>query len=265
MSEQLHDAEAPGQSAGLPERIQVRDRWSIALHWFNAGCWLVLVLTGLGVSTGDSWRLVPAFWPEAMQGLVGGNQQLINLHAAVGGVWIAGIATYASLRWRSHVVPFLREVLVVTPRDLARSLWITAVILGQLLGFFRHVALPPTYRLNAAQRLLGTTVVLGSVAIALSGVYLFLAPHLLNFADSDLYGALYRASVLLHGAAVYLILTALIAHVYFSTVEQRPALEGMRSGYLSLEFLRRERSLWYDEIVRRYRYGERGDDATRRE
>ncbi|MBK1671698.1 formate dehydrogenase, partial [Rhodovibrio sodomensis] len=93
-------------------------------------------------------------------------------------------------------------------------------------------------------------------AIALSGLYLFLAPSLLSFPDSSVYGALYRTSVLLHAAAVYLILMALVAHIYFSTVEHRPALEGMRSGYLSLEFLRRERPLWYQEIVERYRSGE---------
>ena len=49
--------------------IRVRTKDVIAIHWFNALCWLVLVPTGFGIISGDFVRLAPQFWPHFMQNL----------------------------------------------------------------------------------------------------------------------------------------------------------------------------------------------------
>ena len=67
--------------------IKVRDMKTIRLHWFNAFCWLVLLVSGFGIVSGDVIRLVPAAWPELMQGIFGGNATLVLTHAVIGIIW----------------------------------------------------------------------------------------------------------------------------------------------------------------------------------
>jgi len=230
--------------------IRVRDRWTIRLHWFNAACWLLLVASGLGIISGDSLRLAPAVWPTLLQGLFGGNANLVLFHAAIGIVWAAGIALFALLRWHTVVLPFLRSVLVLTPAAALRDAWAMTLTLAHLFGLMKNRPVPPQGRYNGAQRLLGTLIIAASLAIALSGGYLFLGPGLFDFAADATFGALFRWALLLHAAAVFLVLIGLVAHIYFAVVEERESLESMKSGYASVEFIKHHNPLWYKELKR---------------
>lgn len=233
-----------------PRRIHVRDAGTIRLHWFNALCWGLLVASGLGIISGDFMRLAPAFWPELLQNLFGGNAALVLGHAVLGLVWMSGIALFTLLRWRRTAAPFLREVLSLTPRAVLTDLRFMVVTLARLFGLMMHTALPPQGRYNGAQRLLGTLIVVCSVLIGLSGLYLFFAPQVFSFADAPLYGALFRWALVLHAAAVFLVLIGLVAHIYFAVVEERESLESMKSGYIDAEFVRHHSPLWYEQLKR---------------
>lgn len=233
-----------------PRMVLVRDLWTIRLHWFNAVCWALLVASGLAVISGDSLRLAPAFWASFVQNLVGGNAVVITGHGLVGLAWVIGIALFVLVRWRGVVKPFLRGVLSLTPGRVLNDLRFTVVTLARLFGLMKKVELEPQGRYNGAQRLLGTMIILASVVIAVSGLYLFFAPKLFSFAASPLFGALFRTALLVHAAAVFLVLIGLVAHIYFAVVEERESLEGMKSGYASVEFIHHHNPLWYEQLKR---------------
>ncbi|RLK51074.1 formate dehydrogenase subunit gamma [Alkalispirillum mobile] len=232
------------------EKIKVRDRWTIRLHWFNALCWALLVPTGLGIISGESLRLAPAWWPQFLQTLFGGNQNLILFHVVLGVVWMVGIGLFILLRWRSVVVPFLRNVMVLTPGALWRDLRTLVITMARLFGLMKRVPIPPQGRYNGAQRLLGTMIVFASLAIAFSGLYLYFGPMVFHFPDSALYGAAFRWALVVHAAAVFLVLIGLVPHIYFAIVEERESLETMKSGYAEVDFIKHHNPLWYEELKR---------------
>lgn len=233
-----------------PRTIRIRDRKVILAHWFNALCWFLLVGTGLGIISGDDVRLAPAFWPELLQGLFSGNKYVVLAHAVIGLAWMGAFMLFIALNLKGVVLPFLRHVLVLTPVAVVRDAKFLIVVIARLFGLLKQVALPPQGRYNGAQRLLGTLVVVASVAIAVSGLYLFFAPKLLDFAAAPLFGALFRGALVIHAAAVFLVLIGLVAHVYFGLVEERESLETMKSGYASVEFIKHHNPLWYQELKR---------------
>lgn len=239
--------------------IRVRDRRTIVLHWFNAACWGLLLASGFGILSGDGVRLAPAFWPELVQNLAGGNVRVAAFHGVVGLVWAAAILAFALFNPRRVAGPFLAEVLVLTPAAAWRELRFTAVTLLRLFGLAKNAELPPQGRYNGAQRLLGTLIVLGSVAIALSGAYLFLAPKLLDFAATPMYGALFRWALVVHAGAVFAVLIGLIPHIYFAVVEERESLESMKSGYLPVDFIRHHNPLWHEALRRSGKLDPQGD------
>ncbi len=231
-------------------KILVRDLWTIRLHWFNAVCWLVLVATGLGIISGDSLRLAPAFWPEFLQKLAGGNANLVQFHALVGITWVTGIALFALMRWKGVVSPFLKQVLVLRPRAVLRETRSMMITLARLFGMMKATPVPPAGRYNGAQRLLGTLIIVASLGIAASGLYLYFAAGFFDFASSPFYGALFRWALVLHAAAVFLVLIGLVAHIYFAIVEEPECLESMKSGYASVDFIEHHAPLWYEELKR---------------
>ncbi|OQX16609.1 MAG: formate dehydrogenase [Thiothrix lacustris] len=230
--------------------IQVRTKDVIAIHWFNAFFWLTLVLTGFGIISGDFVRLAPAFWPTFLQNLFDGNSNLVWLHGIGGLLWAGVIAVYALLNVKRVVLPFLKNVLSITPKAIMADLYAMVVTLAQLFGLLKDRKIPPQGRYNGAQRLLGTMIIACSIAIAFTGMYLFLAPGMLDFAASAVWGAVFRWALVIHVAAVLLVLLGLVAHIYFAVVEEPESLEGMKSGNAEVAFIQHHNPLWYAELKR---------------
>lgn len=230
--------------------IRVRDRKVIFIHWFNAACWALLLASGFGIISGDDVRLAPAIWPTLVQNVLGGNTRVVTLHGVLGMAWAAVLLLFALVNLRGVTLPFLRTVLVLTPAAALGDLRFTAVTLLRLFGLAKNVPLPPQGRYNGAQRLLGTMIVSGSVLIAVSGAWLFLAPKLLPFAANPLYGTLFRWALVAHAGAVFLVLIGLFAHIYFALVEEPESLESMKSGRLPVDFIRHHNPLWHEELRR---------------
>ncbi|MBO0611639.1 cytochrome b/b6 domain-containing protein [Thiothrix fructosivorans] len=231
--------------------IKVRTKDVIAIHWFNAFFWLTLVLTGFGIISGDFVRLAPAFWPTFLQNLLGGNANLVLLHGIGGMVWAGVIGVYALLNFKRVVLPFLKNVLVLTPKAAIADMSSMVITLAHLFGLLKHKSVPPQGRYNGAQRLLGTMIIACSLAIAVTGIYLFLSPMLLDFAASaGVLGGVFRWALVIHLAAVLLVLLGLVAHIYFAVVEEPESLETMKSGEAEVAFIKHHNPLWYAELER---------------
>jgi formate dehydrogenase subunit gamma len=230
--------------------IKVRTKDVIFIHWFNAFFWLTLVLTGFGIISGDFVRLAPAFWPTFMQNLFGGNDNLALLHALGGMVWAGVISVYAVLNFKRVVLPFLKNVLVLTPKAAIADLSSMTITLAHLFGLLKNKSVPPQGRYNGAQRLLGTMIIACSVGIAVTGFYLFFEPKLFEFSSSALLGLAFRWALVIHVAAVLLVLLGLVAHIYFAVVEEPESLETMKSGNAEVAFIQHHNPLWYEELQR---------------
>ncbi|MCK5718140.1 MAG: cytochrome b/b6 domain-containing protein, partial [Thiomargarita sp.] len=112
----------------------------------------------------------------------------------------------------------------------------------------KDIPVPPQGRYNGAQRLLGTMIIFCSLSIAGSGFYLFFGPQCLNFGDNAMYGILFRWALVVHASSVFLVIVGLVAHIYFAVVEERECLEAMKSGDISVDFVKHHNTLWYEQL-----------------
>ncbi|MCK5716093.1 MAG: cytochrome b/b6 domain-containing protein [Thiomargarita sp.] len=228
--------------------VHVREKKTIRLHWFNAVCWLLLIASGFGIISGDAVRIMPAFWPEFMQGMFGGNHNLILGHAIAGITWMSVFILFILFNFKEVVFPFLKEVFVLTPMAAMRDAWSMAITLAHLFGLMKNIPVPPQGRYNGAQRLLGTMIIFCSLAIAETGLYLFFAPMMFNFADNAIYGTIFQWALVIHAASVFLVIVGLVAHIYFAIIEERECLEAMKSGDISVDFVKHHNILWYEQL-----------------
>jgi formate dehydrogenase subunit gamma len=221
-----------------------RPKKVIRLHWFNAAVWLLLTVSGLGIIRGDM-ALMPAGYTNAVQGLVGGQFNLITGHSLLGLLWVGVFSLFTLFNWTEVVYPFLKRILSVTPRAVLADATQMAVDIGGLFGLFKSVRLPPAGRYNGAQRLLGTLILLSSVVIALSGTVMFV---LFLFTPVFVDAAFFQWSLVAHGLFVGLVYIGLVAHIYYAVVEEPEALESMKSGYLEEDYIRQHSPGWYEEL-----------------
>lgn len=231
----------------MSEKFKVHDKQTIFIHWFNAFCWFILVLSGFGIISGDFVRLAPAFWPETLQNIFGGNANIVLFHVVLGITWILGFVIFIIFNLKSTLI-FLKRVLVLTPMAAIRDTYSMVVTLLQLFGLFKNLKVPPAHRYNGAQRLLGTMIIFSSLGIAATGLYMFFAPQILNFSESAIYGLLFRWALVMHLSLVLLVLVGLVAHIYFAVVEEPESLEAMKSGDLEVDFIKHHNPLWYEEL-----------------
>ena len=145
-------------------------------------------------------------------------------------------------------MPFLKNVLVLTPKAAFNDLSSMTITLAHLFGLLKKVKVPPQGRYNGAQRLLGTMIIACSLGIAASGLYLFFAPMLFEFSSSALFGLLFRWALVIHLAGVLLVLLGLVAHIYFAVVEEPESLQTMKSGEAEIAFIKHHNPLWYEEL-----------------
>lgn len=216
----------------------------IRLHWFNAVVWLLLTLSGLGIIRGNL-SFMPQAYSDAVQAMVGGQFNLITGHSVLGLVWMGVFILFTVFNWTEVVYPFLKKILSITPRAVMADATQMVVDIGGLFGLFKSVRLPPAGRYNGAQRLLGTLIVLSGVVIALSGMLMFV---LFLFTPAFIGAAIFQWSLVAHGFFVGLVYIGLVAHIYYSVVEEPEVLESMKSGYLEEDYIRHHRLGWHEEL-----------------
>jgi formate dehydrogenase subunit gamma len=226
-------------------RILVRPKSVIFLHWFNATCWFLLTPSGLGIVRGETIRIIPAGWSEFLQNLVGGNANLVLIHSVLGIIWSAVILLFILLNLNSVVMPFLKNVLSLTPKKILDDInYMIQAIVALFTPSNMEKKLPPSGRYNGAQRLLGTMIIACSIAIAVTGLAMFFGPNI------GVAPEIFRWSLVLHALCVGVVWIGLVAHIYYGAIEEPEALEGMKSGYLETGFVKHHHSEWYEELKR---------------
>lgn len=231
-------------------RIKRHDRSDILIHWFNAACWLALLVTGVGLL--DNPQLNPAgdAYPGAVRSLFGGGPALLNLHIGIGIAWMAGILLYVAVNFRGAVF-FLKEIFSVSPaRDvmwMVKKMALMTVGSKPLAKAGLTPDLPDQGYYNMGQKAFAQASVLGGVAIAATGVVMSLSDMVIPASMVWLVGW----SVTLHYLAVGLVFAGLLVHVYMAAVsrDERPGFVSMFTGHVPEEYARHHHKLWLDGLT----------------
>lgn len=233
-------------SSDMTGLVFSRPKKVIRLHWFNAVSWLVLTVSGLGIIRGDM-RFMPEGYAEWMQNVVGGQFVLINAHSVLGLIWAGVFVLFTLFNWNEVVYPFLKKILSITPKAVMNDMIQMVVDIAGLFGLMKNVKLPPAGRYNGAQRLLGTLIVLSSVGIAFTGTVMF---ALFIFTPMVIDGFVFRWALVAHAFLVGLVYIGLVAHIYYSVIEEPEVLRSMKDGYLDKEYIKHHSPAWYEELRR---------------
>lgn len=233
------------------------DRSDIFIHWFNAVCWLMLLVTGIGLISNPSLDPLGSGFPEMLRNVAGGGGNLLVVHEGIGVIWLLGFVGYLFINPRGSVF-FLREIFTVSPkRDM---LWIFRKMILMTLGgkvlrsMGQPAELPPQGYYNMGQKGFGQVSVVGSLIIAVTGVIMMLSD--MYFAGDAATGAVTVAigwAVTLHYLAVGVVFAGLLVHVYMAAIspEERPGFRSMFIGSVPEEYARHHHPIWYERVKMR--------------
>jgi formate dehydrogenase subunit gamma len=187
-------------------------------HWMTATCFIILAITGLNYIFGKR-LLMPLIGPDAF---------------AAWSQW--GKYAHNFLSW-----PFMLGVLimlVVWVRDNIpdRYDWAWLKAGG---GFFGK-AHADAARFNAGQKIIFWSVVLGGVALSVTGIIM-----LFPFSLADLSGMQWAQYI--HAIVGVILIAIMIAHIYIGSLGMEGAYDAMGSGEVDLTWARRHHRVWVEE------------------
>jgi formate dehydrogenase subunit gamma len=190
-------------------------------HWLTAVPFIILALTGLNLVIGAR-VILPLVGPEAFATLT---------------TW--GKVAHNFLSW-----PFMLGVVLIV------LIWvkdnIPSSIDGQWLaqggGLFKKGVHPPARKFNAGQKLIFWSVVLGGIAMSVTGIMLI-------FPDVAGSSANWQTAQIVHGVVAALLAVIILAHIYIGSVGMEGAFDAMGSGEVDLNWAREHHSLWVEETL----------------
>ena len=223
------------------------------MHWFNAGCWIFLLLTGLGLIQNDDLQPFTS-WPTMLRSLFGGGANLLLAHEIAGIAWAGGFLLYGIIRLKSDVFPFIREIFTV---DIRRDfLWLiakgiqmtmgykTLAVIADKFGFSPEI--PDQGFYNVGQKIFAIPAVFGGMVIAASGIIMVLSQ--IGMASTELV----QWAILIHFVMVGLVFAGLLIHVFMASIAagEQPAFISMFTGTVPEDYARHHHKLWLEEIKR---------------
>lgn len=236
----------------LQRQIKKHHIATILLHWFNATAWLFELVTGVALVTSRSFRVAPEWYLALAGGIFGTQGNMLRFHVALGLTWIGVFLVYGVFGVRTYLsAEVLRKEIALDEDDFR---WLTVRVLG-ILGLSK-APLPPQGIYNAGQKLFAVMVYAMLPVVMASGVVM--AFHL--------FGAQAVAwAIVLHFAAVGLVVSGLMIHVYMGAVfpEEKPAFFSMITGTVNELFAYTHHFKWWREVKLEERAWEREhDDAV---
>ncbi len=228
------------------ERFKAIERFG---HWLLAGSFIALALTGLITLMGRSF-LIPVIGQEAFSPL------------AIGSKWIHNNIAWAFML--GLVLTFFMWVMHNIPNKLDWQ-WLKAG--GGIVGN----AHPSAKKFNAGQKIVFWTVMILGFSVSLSGLSLLFPFQMPMFADTfgfmnsilgtDFPTALapheeMQLSNIWHSVVAFLMMVAIIAHIYIGTVGMEGAYDAMGNGKVDLEWARQHHDLWVEEVQAKQGKGE---------
>jgi len=225
------------------------DKTDIFIHWFNAVCWLLLLLTGVGLIQHPAIDPFGSGYPEAMRAMVGGGANLLAIHEVIGLLWLAGFVFYLLVNFKGARF-FLAEVFAVSPaRDMA---WMIKKMVLMTLGpkvlkmMGMDPELPDQGYYNMGQKAFAQASVVGGIVIAVTGVIMFLSDRTFGAESTGMIGW----AVTLHFIAVGLVFAGLLVHVYMAAIspEERPGFKSMFTGVVPGNYAKHHHRLWWEKV-----------------
>lgn len=214
------------------------------LHWFNLLSWILLLSSGTALMSTTQFALFGDAIPRWFSELVGGQDNLIWLHAAWGVFWSL-IIIPLFIYFKHGGIEALREVWISF--DDLKWLLVKPLV---LLGIKDRQHLPPQDKYNSGQKLFALSALGGTALIIITGVIMTF--HLGS-------AEVVRTAILLHKIAIMLALVGIAVHVTMAAilVEERPALWSMIVGQIDREHAAHHSTKWVQEIE-----GESEDSTT---
>lgn len=229
----------------LAERKQLKDKKitkhyvaNILTHWWNAASWFLLFTTGLGILGGKSPPFMPVEWNRLMRNVFGGLAPLIQAHEIWGQIWLVILTFNVLFGFRKYFIPFAATRMAMHKDDWE---WLKKKPL-EMLGL--DVELPQQDAYNGGQKLYSYLVVLGTIAIGITGLIMTYSERI----PIELRW-LVRWAMPIHFLAVGGTFAGVIIHVYMGAImpEERQSFFSMFNGKVSALYAYLHHRKWYDQ------------------
>ena len=208
-----------GRSGRTVVRFNAFERF---IHWMTATCFIILAISGLNITFGKS-LLLPLIGPDAFTGW---------------SQWAKYAHNYLSFPFTIGVVAIFLIWLVGNIPNRVDVEWVKRG--GGLVGHDH----PPAYRFNAGQKMIYWFVVLGGLAVAISG-YLLMFP----FYGTGVRGM--QIAQIVHGVVAVLFVAVMLAHIYIGTIGMEGAFEAMGTGDVDVNWAKEHHRLWLEQEAAR--------------
>lgn len=230
----------------MPNTMHKRhDKSDIFIHWFNAVCWFLLLLTGVGLIQHPAIDPFGSGYPEALRAMVGGGGNLLFIHEVIGLAWIAGFVFYLLINLKGAIF-FLSEVFPVSPeRDIP---WLFKKMALMTIGpkVLKDPNLPDQGYYNMGQKAFAQASVVGGVVIAVTGVIMYLSDRTFGAEATGLVSW----AITLHFISVGLVFAGLLVHIYMAAIspEERPGFKSMFTGVVPDNYAKHHHRLWWEKL-----------------
>lgn len=227
-----------GPAGTTIERFKAIERFG---HWLLAGSFIALGITGLITLMGRSF-LIPVIGLDAFSILATGSKWI---HNNVAWAFMLGL-----------VMTFCMWVVHNIPNKLDWQ-WLKA---GGGIFTRSH---PSAKKFNAGQKIIFWTVMVLGFSVSLSGLSLLFPFQMPMFADTfgvinSVLGTSFPTDLapheemqyanIWHSIVAFVMMIAIIAHIYIGSVGMEGAFDAMGNGQVDLEWARQHHDLWVAEV-----------------
>lgn len=193
--------------------------WERFAHWLTASTFIILGTTGLIILYGRE-LLIPLLGKEAFAVLAELGKVAHNYLAFP---FMLGILMMVVL-WIRHNLP-----------DKYDLPW-----LMKGGGLFSDKSHPAAKKFNAGQKFIFWSVVIGGIALSVTGLLLMFFPAKGNLADLMNYQ-------MLHAIISLVMIAIILAHIYIGSLGMKGAFQAMGSGMVDENWAKQHHSVWVEE------------------
>lgn len=227
-----------GPAGTTIQRFKAVERFG---HWLLAGSFIALGITGLITLMGRSF-LIPIMGPDAFATLAAGSKWV---HNNIAWSFMLGLVM-TFVMWVAHNIP-----------NKLDWQWLKA---GGGIFTKGH---PSAKKFNAGQKIIFWTVMILGASVSLSGLSLLFPFQMPMFADTfavinSVLGTSFPTDLapheemqyanIWHSIVAFVMMIAIIAHIYIGSVGMEGAFDAMGNGQVDLEWARQHHDLWVADV-----------------
>ncbi|MHA7808173.1 MAG: formate dehydrogenase subunit gamma [Marinobacter adhaerens] len=227
-----------GPAGTTIQRFKAIERFG---HWLLAGSFIALGITGLLTLMGRSF-LIPVIGHDAFATIAAGSKWV---HNNIAWSFMLGLVM-TFVMWIAHNIP-----------NKLDWQWLKA---GGGIFTKGH---PSAKKFNAGQKIIFWTVMVLGASVSLSGLSLLFPFQMPMFADTfgvinSIIGTSFPTELtpheemqyanIWHSIVAFVMMLAIIAHIYIGSVGMEGAFDAMGNGQVDLEWARQHHDLWVAEV-----------------